>query len=578
MPFAIFLLALFVVTNLCGQVPSGPADLLLINGKIITVDEAFSIHTAMAIKEDRIAAVGSTRDLEAYRGASTRVIDIEGKTVMPGLIDSHSHASSACLIEFDHPIPDMAAIQDVLDYVRSRAEVLEDGEWIWVSQVFITRLKEQRYPTRKELDAVAPGNPVVFRTGPDASLNSLALELSGIDKDWEVDDGGPGYVEKDPETGELTGVLRSCTRYIKHRPSTREPTPQEHEKLLKELIADYNRVGITTIAERSSGSSQVALYERLQNRGELNVRVYISHRVDANQSMENIKKEIRSIRQAPSFEGTAMVRARAVKAFLDGGMLTGSAYMRKPWGVSKIYGITDPDYKGLLFIPEDKLREIMAVCMENDVQFTAHSQGDAAVHAFIDASEALSRRFDLRAKRPVICHGSFMSEEAVLRAAKLGVGMDIQPAWLYLDAKTLLDQFGYERLGWFQPLRHLFDVGAISGGGSDHMQKIGPRRSINFYDPWMGMWVAMTRKANRVESPLHPEHALSRTQAIRFYTINNAYLMFWEKQIGSLEPGKRADFIVLTEDPLTCPVERFKDLRPSQTYLGGKLVYEREGS
>ena len=551
------------------------ADLILTSGKIITVDEAFSIHTAIAIKDDRILAVGSEQDLQQYRGTSTKMINLQGKTIMPGLMDSHSHAASASVIEFAHPIPTMETIQDVLDYVRSRVKVVKDGEWIWVSQVFLTRLREQRYPTRQELDEAAPRNPVVFRTGPDASVNTLALKLSGIDKNWKVDDGGPGYAEKDPDTGELTGILRSCTRYLKYRSSEKEPTQSEHIEHLKEVLADYNRVGITTLAERSAPASVTALYQGLRDRGGLTVRAYISRRLDTLQPVEKIKEVIGGIARSPLFKGDSMLRVAAVKTALDGGMLTGSAYMRKPWGVSKLYGITDPDYRGLRFIPQDKLVQIVAACMENGVQFTSHCVGDGAVHAFIDACDSLRDRFDIRAKRPIICHSNFMSKEAVQRMAELGIAADIQPAWLHLDARTLNNQFGYERLTWFQPLRALFAAGVIVGGGSDHMQKIGSRRSINFYDPWLAMWVAMTRRARWLDDPLHPEQAISRVQAIRFYTINNAYLLRAEKEVGSLEPGKLADFIVLTDDPLTCSIDRFKDIQVHQTYLGGRLVYQR---
>ena len=143
-------------------------------------------------------------------------IDLAGKMVLPGLIDSHTHPTDACMTEFDHPIPEMETIADVLDYIRARAEAVGPERWVVVRQVFITRLKEQRYPTRDELDQAAPDNPVLFATGPDASVNSLALKLSGIDKDFRID--GPGKIEKDPRTGEPTGILRNCTRYVKVEP------------------------------------------------------------------------------------------------------------------------------------------------------------------------------------------------------------------------------------------------------------------------------------------------------------------------------------------------------------------------
>jgi predicted amidohydrolase YtcJ len=166
-----------------------------------------------------------------------------------------------------------------------------------------------------------------------------------------------------------------------------------------------------------------------------------------------------------------------------------------------------------------------------------------------------------------------MSREAIDQMARLGVVAEIQPAWLYLDARTLSAQFGNERLQFFQPLKTLFEKNVIVGGGSDHMQKIGSLRSINPYNPFLGMWVTLTRRARWFDGQLHPEQALTREQAIRFYTINNAYMVFLDDKIGSLEAGKLADFVVLDRDLLTCPIDEIKDARVVSTYLGGKQIF-----
>ena len=212
--------ALLAGSSLTAQSP----DLILHHGKIVTVDAKFSIAEAVAIRNGRILKVGSNRDVLGLKTASTRAVDLGGKSLLPGLIDSHVHPSDASMIEFDHAIPEMETIENVLDYVRGRAAVLKEGDWILVRQVFITRLREQRYPTRDELDRVAPKHPVMFATGPDASLNSLALKLSGMDRNFQVTDGGPGHIEKDPNSGEPTGIIRSCTRLVKIQQNGRQPT------------------------------------------------------------------------------------------------------------------------------------------------------------------------------------------------------------------------------------------------------------------------------------------------------------------------------------------------------------------
>jgi predicted amidohydrolase YtcJ len=183
----------------------------------------------------------------------------------------------------------------------------------------------------------------------------------------------------------------------------------------------------------------------------------------------------------------------------------------------------------------------------------------------------------IRATRPCISHSNFMSRESVQQAAALGVMVDIQPAWLYLDAHTLVKHFGYERLRYFQPLRSLFEAGAVAGGGSDHMQKIGSLRSVNPYNPFLGMATAITRRAKAYADRLHPEEALTREQAIRFYTSNNARLLNCDDQVGSLEPGKLADLVVLDTDLLSCPEDRIAATLVQRTYVGGKLVCRRDG-
>jgi predicted amidohydrolase YtcJ len=232
-------------------------------------------------------------------------------------------------------------------------------------------------------------------------------------------------------------------------------------------------------------------------------------------------------------------------------------------------------YRGVLFIPKERLLPIVKTTLECGLQFTAHSQGDGAVHTLLDVYEELDKTWPVRQKRPCITHSSFMSAEAVQKVAKLGVVVDLQPAWLYLDTRTLVGHFGYDRLRFFQPLHSLFKAGAMIGGGSDHMQKIGSIRSVNPYNPFLAMWVTVTRKAKGYEGTLHPEEALTRKEAIRFYTANNAYLLFQEKETGSIETGKLADLVVLDTDILKCPVDEIRNTRVLQTYVTGKLVFER---
>lgn len=566
------LLFLLVAANIF----AADAELILHNGQLVSVDRAFSTHEAIAISGGRVQQVGTNAAILALKGPASEVVDLKGRMVLPGLIDSHTHPTGASLTEFDHPIPDMETIQDVLDYLAGRAKALPAGSWIVLQQVFITRLKEQRYPTREELDRVAPEHPVMYRTGPDAALNSLAMKLSGIDRDFKVSDGGPGFLEKTAD-GEPTGVLRNCSRFVKVKASDRVPTQEEKRQRLLALFKDYSASGLTSICDRDGSIGGVELYKELRTRGELKLRVSVSMGVPYIGSIDQIQERIRSIAADELFKvKNDWLRIVGVKTYLDGGMLTGSAYMREPWGVSSMYAITDPQYRGVLFIPKEKLRAMVKTTAECGLQFTAHSVGDGAVHTLLDVYEDLSKEMPIRATRPCLTHANFQSKEAVEQAARIGAVMDIQPVWLFLDTRTLSKQFGYERLRYFQPLKSLFAANVPIGGGSDHMQKIGAMRSINAYSPFLGMATAVTRRAKWHDGQLHPEEALTRQQALRMFTVNNAYLLFAENDRGSLEPGKLADLIVIDRDFLKCPEEDMASTKVLRTYVGGKLVHSAE--
>jgi predicted amidohydrolase YtcJ len=553
-----------------------PPDLILYHGKVVTVDSRFAIHQAIALRGDRIVETGSDADILALKGPRTVLLDLAGKMVVPGLIDSHCHPLSSSIVEFDHPIPEMESVQDVLNYFAARARVVPEGEWIVLRQVFITRLREQRFPTRAELDLAAPNHPVLFATGPDAMLNTRGLKLNHLDRDFTVKDGGPGFVEKDPQTGEPTGLVRTFARFVQVPPTGRQPTPEDQRRCLAELFRDYNSVGLTAVCERDCYPEQIPIYQALRDQGHRNMRVALSHHIDSEGDLATILAKIRRVAEEPLFkQRDSWLRIVGIKMYLDGGMLTGSAYMREPWGVSTMYGITDPNYRGVRFIPQDRLRAMVRAAAEAGLQFTAHCVGDAAVQALLDVYAELEPQMPLRLTRPCISHSNFMSREAVEQAAQLGVLLDIQPAWLYLDSRTLVKQFGYDRLRYFQPLHSIFAAGGIAGGGSDHMQKIGSLRSNNPYNPFLGMATAITRRARWYEGRLHPEEAISREQALRFYTLNSAKILFLDDVAGSLEAGKLADLVVLDRDLLACPEDQIASTQVLQTYLGGKLVFQR---
>ncbi len=549
--------------------------LILHHAKVITVDSKFHIAEAVAVNADgTIAAVGGNDEVLALKAGDTQMIDLAGRTLMPGLMDSHVHPGAA-MTEFDHEIPTMETIADVLAYISSRVKASKPGDLILVRQVFITRLEEKRYPTRAELDRVAPENPVVFSTGPDSMLNSLALKLSGYDRNFKVPEGGASRMEIDPASGEPTGLLRSLSHKVKAATTAKSPTAEDTYRRTVALFRDYNSVGLTTIADRDSSLRQAELYQKMLAKGDLSVRMRVSPGIPSMSLWPACEKAIDEVINHPLTKADASLQIIGTKVYLDGGMLTGSALMIDPWGVSEAYGISDPQYRGVQKIAADRLKQLVEKVTAAGLQFTAHSVGDAAVKMLIDTYEDVNLRHSVRAARSSVTHCNFMAPESITKAARLGVCIDLQPIWLHMDGRTLTQHFGHERMTRFQPLRACFDQGVIVGGGSDHMQKIGSFRSINPYNPWLGMWTAITRKARKLDQPVHPENALTREEALRLYTMNNAFLLKNEQHTGSIEPGKLADLILLDRDPLTCPMDDLQKTQVLKTWLGGKIVFEK---
>jgi len=555
------------------------ADLIIHHGKVLTVDSKSRIAQAIAIRGERIIEVGDDKTVLRFKGKDTKLIDARGRTVLPGLYDSHVHPLGAATSELAEPLPNLTSLDDVFAYIRKKTKDTPEGEWIVLRFAFPTRLKEARFPTRAELDKAAPKHPVLYNAGPASMVNSMALKVSGISKD--TPNPRNGVIVKDPKTGEPTGMIRNAHGALKGVPSgSANISAKDRRAAVKKLFHLYNSHGITSVADRNGGRDAVDLYYALHNDKELTVRVNIARSFNPYGSREEIARRLDSLTGkdglgGPTGKGGIWIRIGPIKFFLDGGMLNGTAFMRQPWPKGETYQVVEDDYRGLLFVDPDQVKMLVEEAAKRRWQVTAHTAGEAAMDVLLDAYDFVNRQTPIKDMRFCITHANFPSKHNLERCKRLGVCADVQPAWLYKDGATLARVLGKERIRWFQPYKSWLEFTTI-GGGSDHMIKLDPLQAVNPWSPWLAMSVAITRKTES-GLVLNPEERLSREQALRLYTTNNAYLHHEEKEKGSLEVGKLGDAIIIDRDYLTCPEEDIAGTRVLTTIVGGRVVYDRLG-
>jgi predicted amidohydrolase YtcJ len=557
--------------------PKGPADLIVHHAKIVSVDAKFRIFEAIAVKGGHVLALGEDEAIFKLAGKKTRVIDADGQTVLPGLYDSHVHPLMAATSELAAPLPNFRSLKQVFAYIKKQASAKPEGDWIVVRFTFPTRLDEARFPTKAELDEVAPKHPVLYHAGPAGIVNSAALRVSGVTKDTTNPSGG--VIVKDAK-GEPTGMLRNAYSVLKGVPrEVGKASAEDKRAAVKKLIGLYNEQGLTSIGDRDAGRDSLDIYLSLREKNELTVRVNVSRSFDPGGTREEVIRRLEELpgkdkRGGPTGTGDDWVRIGPIKLYMDGGMLNGSAYMRQPWPKGDTYQITEDDYRGLLFLPPKQLRMVVEEAAKRKWQVTAHTAGEGAMDVLLDAYEAVNRETPIKDRRFCITHANFASQRNLEMCQKLGVCADVQPAWLWKDGTTLNKVLGEKRMRWFQPYKTWLKYTTI-GGGSDHMIKLDSMEATNPWNPWLGLWITLTRLTER-GTELTPDERLTREQAIRLYTINNAYLNHEDKQKGSLEVGKLGDLVIIDRDILACPLRDIPKTRVLYTTVGGTVVYERK--
>jgi predicted amidohydrolase YtcJ len=566
------LLLVFIPIRTWVQSGSQTAETIYYNGRVVTLWDARPIAEAVAIRDHRLLAVGSNRDVLQTADARTKKIDLHGRTVLPGLIDSHTHPIMAALSEREEPLPVMNSIADIQAYVRRRAAGSPSDKVIFIPKVFAPRLKEHRYPTRYELDAAASDRPVLADNGYAGVANSFLLVKLNINR--HTPQPANGKIIKD-EKGEPTGLILGAPQLLQEYRRDETTSPDDLLRALKSMQQAYNRVGITSTIDRGQGPEGFRAYQELRRRGELTVRSYVTYRISGQGSPTQAREEVKRIPFVTGW-GDDWLRVGSLKIVMDGGVLIGTAYLREPYGRNTgVYGYDDPEYRGVLAVPRENVYEIVRAANELGWQMTAHVTGGGSLDVLLDAYETADREHSIGDRRFTVTHGNFPDVRAIARARKLVV-FDCQPMWHHLDAPVLKGVLGAERMSHFLPLRSLFDAGVIVAGGSDHMIRFDPRQSINPYHPFFGMWMAITRQT--VDGTvINPEQRITREQALRMWTMNGAYLSFEEKIKGSIEPGKLADLVVISKDFLSCPVDEIKEIETLLTVVDGKEVYRAGG-
>ena len=535
------------------------ADLILINGQIVTVDAEFNKKEAVAVKDGKIMATGSTREMKKLRGEETEVIDLGGKTVLPGLYDSHLHMlnTGATLQLINCRTPPMKSIADMAKAVGEKAKTAKPGEWIVGRGWDQVKLTEHRNPTRYDFDELAPNNPVYLtRTcGHLAVVNSKALELANITKKTKDPVGGRIVRE---ENGEPTGMLEEKPAMNLCLSLIPQATIEDKVLQIKAASDAFSAVGITSVIEAGISEDEIVAYQLAMERGLLNIRVnYMLHAIDGDEPEE---KSIQRIEHFPMISGYGndMLRFQGLKILIDGGIGGKTALLREPY--------ENDTRRGLLTVPETKLQHLVDAANKRGILSGIHCAGGKAMDLVIEAFKKTDKVKPIKGRRFYLIHAYQPSEENFEDCRKYGILVASQPDFLYYLGDSYVENVGVERGAWLKPHRAWIDRGIMVAAGTDS--------PVTPYPPFPCLWAAVARKTELKKTVIGAAQRVTREEAIRMYTVNGAYLSFEEKIKGSIEPGKLADMIIVDRDILTCPEDDIKDTRVLRTILGGKTVYK----
>ena len=564
------LLVISLILSACQPAPKETADLILLNGTVYTVNPENPTAEAIAIKNDRILAIGSNQDIEAFKSETTEIIDLEGHFTMPGFIEGHGHFSGLGSSLMNLNFLRSKSWDEIVGMVAEKAKDMEPGEWItgrgWHQEKW-THSPDRNvlgYPYHDELSAVAPDNPVVLRhaSGHGLFANAKAMELAGISVETPNPSGGE--IVRDSR-GEAIGVFEERAMYLINtayqdylKTLSQEEIKEKWYKGIELAEEECLKKGITSFQDAGSSDVEIQRYKELAEAGELDLRLWamIRHRFE---SLKEGKLEGLPIIDA----GNHFFTCRAVKSEVDGALGAFGAWLLASYD-------DKPDFVGQNTTPLSDVEGIAKMAIESDLQLCVHAIGDKAnqevLNIFENAFKAYPEKADLRWR---IEHAQHLDPADIPRFSQLGVIASMQAIHCTSDAPFVVKRLGEKRAkeGAY-PWRSLLDAGAIVTNGTD--------APVEDVDPIESFYATVTRKRADSQMDFFPEQAMTRAEGIHSYTLACAYAGFEEDQKGSLEVGKLADIVVLSKDLRNCPENEIMQTEVLRTIVGGVTKYEKK--
>ncbi|MBB3046114.1 hypothetical protein FHR99_000350 [Litorivivens lipolytica] len=539
-----------------------PQSQVFMNARVLTMDPNLPVAEAVAVQDARIVAVGSRDDMTPYINADTVIHDLNGKTLMPGFIDAHGHFPASGLSVFgldlnSPPIGNISSMTELLARLTEKAAQTPEGEWVFGYGYDDTLLQDKRHPTRLELDEVSSAHPIAIWhiSGHMLVANSKALALAGIDENTPNPEGG--VIVKDPASGELTGLLEEEAR-IPVLEMSMDLSVFQFLEMIKKASVDYLAKGVTVA---QSGALDGTMMQGLWLAQKLNLSPL---RLELWPYYDSLGKElIEGQKKAEDFESDQL-NLGAIKITADGSIQGFTGYLSKPYHTP--YHGKD-DYRGYPTIPRDELTRIVTRFHKAGYQLAIHGNGDASIDDIIHAFSEAQKTHFREDPRLILVHAQMAREDQLLRMKELGITPTFFSAHTYYWGDRHRDIFmGPERAANMSPAKSAVDLGLRF---TTHLDT-----PVVPMDPLMGAWTTVNRKTSSGKV-IGPHQRISVEQALRAITIDAAWQIFREDEIGSVTPGKLADLVVLERDPLSHP-KTFNDIPVMRTVIGGVTVYSRD--